>query len=214
MLHARRKGILITFEGSDGCGKTTQAKALYRYLRRKGYDVIFTREPGGTKLGSKLRKILLSPETKITPYTELLLNLADRAQHVEEVILPALKENKIVISDRFSDATVSYQGYGRGIPLNIIDKLNNLVTQNIKPDLTILLFSKDAKAHTQSHRFDRYESESDRFKKLVNKGYRELAKKEKKRIIEVLREEKIGDTTKKIINIVTKFLAKNYHIEK
>jgi len=214
MKKAKRKGILITFEGSDGCGKTTQAKALYRYLRKKGYDVIFTREPGGTRIGRKLRKILLSPGTKITPYTELLLNLADRAQHVEEVIVPALRKNKVVISDRFSDATVSYQGYGRGIPLNIINKLNSLATQNIKPDLTILLISKDTGNSTRSPHSDRYESESHRFKKLVNKGYMELAKKEKKRIIKVVREEKVKNTTEKIINIVTEFLHKNYRIKK
>jgi len=132
--------MFITFEGIEGCGKTTQAKKLKNYLEEQGKTVLLTREPGGSDLGITLRKILLSMETEnITQETELFLYLADRSQHVREVIKPALAEKKVVISDRYTDSTVAYQGYGRGIDPNVIHLLNELATTKLMPDLTFLL---------------------------------------------------------------------------
>ena len=134
-----KKGIFISFEGIEGTGKTTQAGFLSERLRDKGYDVFLTQEPGGTNIGNKIRKILLQLEHKEMSYmTELLLYNADRAQHLTEKILPALNAGKIVITDRFADSTVVYQGYGRGIDLSLIMSLDSIATGGIKPHLTIL----------------------------------------------------------------------------
>jgi len=135
-----KKGLFITFEGLEGCGKTTQAKMLYNYLNKKGISSVFTKEPGGTKIGQKIRKILLDQKNEGMDYkTEMLLFLASRAENVRLVILPALGEGKIVISDRFCDSTTAYQGYGRGIDLKIIKHLNNLVIGKAIPDITFFL---------------------------------------------------------------------------
>ncbi len=135
-----KKGIFITFEGLEGCGKTTQAKMLYNYLNKKGISSVFTKEPGGTKIGQRIRKILLDQKNEGMDYkTEMLLFLASRAENVRLVILPALGEGKIVISDRFCDSTTAYQGYGRGINLKIINYLNNLVIGKAIPDITFFL---------------------------------------------------------------------------
>ncbi|HDK26146.1 MAG TPA: dTMP kinase [Candidatus Atribacteria bacterium] len=135
-----KKGIFITFEGLEGCGKTTQAKMLYNYLNKKGISSVFTKEPGGTKIGQRIRKILLDQKNEGMDYkTEMLLFLASRAENVRLVILPALGEGKIVISDRFCDSTTVYQGYGRGINLKIINYLNNLVIGKAIPDITFFL---------------------------------------------------------------------------
>ncbi|HEC93187.1 MAG TPA: dTMP kinase [Candidatus Atribacteria bacterium] len=135
-----KKGLFITFEGLEGCGKTTQAKMLYNYLNKKGISSVFTKEPGGTKIGQKIRKILLDQKNGGMDYkTEMLLFLASRAENVRLVILPALGEGKIVISDRFCDSTTAYQGYGRGIDLKIIKHLNNLVIGKAIPDITFFL---------------------------------------------------------------------------
>jgi len=135
-----KKGVFITFEGLEGCGKTTQAKMLYNYLNKKGISSVFTKEPGGTKIGQRIRKILLDQKNEGMDYkTEMLLFLASRAENVRLVILPALGEGKIVISDRFCDSTTAYQGYGRGINLKIINYLNNLVIGKAIPDITFFL---------------------------------------------------------------------------
>ena len=135
-----KKGVFITFEGLEGCGKTTQAKMLYNYLNKKGISSVFTKEPGGTKIGQRIRKILLDQKNEGMDYkTEMLLFLASRAENVRLVILPALGEGKIVISDRFCDSTTVYQGYGRGINLKIINYLNNLVIGKAIPDITFFL---------------------------------------------------------------------------
>ena len=135
-----KKGLFITFEGLEGCGKTTQAKMLFDFLINKSIPSIYTKEPGGTKIGDKIRKILLDQKNDGMDYkTEMLLFLASRAENVRLIILPALEEGKVVISDRFYDSTTAYQGYGRGIDLKIIKHLNNLVVGKAIPDLTFIL---------------------------------------------------------------------------
>ena len=135
-----KKGLFITFEGLEGCGKTTQAKMLFDFLATKKIPSIYTKEPGGTKIGDKIRKILLDQKNDDMDYkTEMLLFLASRAENVRLIILPALEEGKVVISDRFYDSTTAYQGYGRGIDLKIIKHLNDLVVGKVIPDLTFIL---------------------------------------------------------------------------
>ena len=135
-----KKGLFITFEGLEGCGKTTQAKMLFDFLIKQKIPSIYTKEPGGTKIGDKIRKILLDQKNDGMDYkTEMLLFLASRAENVRLIILPALEEGKIVISDRFYDSTTAYQGCGRGIDLEIIKNLNSLVVGKAIPDLTFIL---------------------------------------------------------------------------
>lgn len=134
------KGKLITFEGSEGSGKSTQSKLLYQYLKNKGYKVIYLREPGTTRISEKIRDILLDAKnTSMRPICETLLYMAARAQLVDEVIRPALSLGKIVICDRFLDSTLAYQGYGLGIDIQAIKCIGDFATHGIKPDLTIFL---------------------------------------------------------------------------
>ena len=131
-------GAFITFEGIDGCGKSTQLRMLAGELRVRGLPVIATREPGGTPLGQKLRAALLDVKEEVDPLTELLVFAADRAQHVRKHLLPALERNQIVLSDRYADATVAYQGAGRGFKPELIEEIVQLATDGLKPDLTLL----------------------------------------------------------------------------
>ncbi|GAI98030.1 unnamed protein product, partial [marine sediment metagenome] len=135
-----KRGLFITFEGLEGCGKTTQAKMLFDFLTEQRISSIYTKEPGGTKIGDKIRKILLDQKNDGMDYkTEMLLFLSSRAENVRLIILPALEKGKVVISDRFYDSTTAYQGYGRGIDLKIIEHLNSLVVGKAVPDLTFIL---------------------------------------------------------------------------
>ncbi len=175
----REDCVLITFEGIEGCGKTTQIELLYAYLKKKGYMVTKTREPGGTTFGESLRDAFLHAGTKIDPLAELLVFMAMRAQHVEELILPALKKGAIVLCDRFADASHAYQGYGRGIAHNTIETLNQLVTKGVNPDLTIFLdcpVEKGLMRKAQSALMDRFEKEKLSFHKKVKKAYEKLVK--------------------------------------
>jgi len=178
------KGKFITFEGSECCGKSTQSKLLYEYLKKEGHPVIFLREPGGTKVSEKIRKILLDGRNDdITPETELLLYMASRAQTVREVIEPALRKGKIVLCDRFLDSTIVYQGYGLGIDLRLIKDMGNFATGGIKPDLTILLDLPLKKALDGiGCKKDRIESRAFAYHLRVKKGYLSLARKEPDRI--------------------------------
>jgi len=132
-------GLFIVFEGGEGSGKSTQAGLLFRRLKQAGVEAELTYEPGGTQLGKKIRPALLRNHQRLSPVAELLLFAASRAQLVSEVILPSLTAGKTVVCDRFTDSTLAYQGYGQGIDLKTIDKINRLATQGVKPDLTILL---------------------------------------------------------------------------
>lgn len=177
--------MLITFEGIEGSGKTTQIGLLFEYLTGKGHSVISTREPGGTVFGERLRTALLHPQMHIYPLAELLVFMAARAQHVEEVIVPALNSGVVVLCDRFTDASYAYQGYGRGIDPDIIETLNRLVTKGVKPDLTILLrYGAQAgltRKALQDAAMDRFENEGVEFHRKIEDAYDMLVKKEPKR---------------------------------
>lgn len=205
------KGILITFEGSEGCGKSTQARLLYRYLRDKGYPVVYLREPGDTKVGEKIRKILLDPQNEITPLGETLLYMTARIELVYKVIQPALKEGRIVICDRFLDSTFAYQGHGLGVELKVIKFLGKLATLGIKPNLTILL-DLPVKKCLQNRNLikDRIERRSYRYHTRVRKGYLNLALQEPERIKLVKVQKDKERTQQKIREIVDSFLLKKY----
>ncbi len=177
------KGRFITFEGSEGCGKSTQSKLLYEYLKRKGYNVVYLREPGGVKVSEKIRELLLDSRNNITSKCETLLYMAARAQVVNEIIKPALSKGRIIICDRFMDSTIAYQGYGLGIDIKTIRLIGSFATSKITPDLTIFLDLPVEKG--LKHRYlekDRIEQRPFVYHLRVRYGYLELAKSEHKRI--------------------------------
>ena len=187
-----KKRFFITFEGPEGSGKTTQVNLLMKYLKTQCYQVIKTKEPGGTLVGQRLRRILLSYKTKkLLPQAELFLMLADRAQHVQEVIRPALKNGQGVICDRYSDATLAYQGYGRGLNIKWLKELNQQATGNLTPHLTFLLnlsAAEGLKRARQTKTYlgekgkgDRFEQEQAAFHERVGRGYLALARQEPQR---------------------------------
>lgn len=180
------KGLLITFEGIEGSGKTTQIKKLSRWFRARGLAVVETREPGGTPLANQIRSLLLDSGTRgMTPSMELFLYETARRDHVDEAIRPALESGKIVLCDRFTDATLAYQGYGRGLSLKMIEALNEIATGGIHPNLTFLFdlpVSKGLKrARQRNKKLDRLERESKNFHEKVRQGYLTLARKEKRK---------------------------------
>jgi len=198
---ALKKGIFITFEGPEGCGKSTHSKLAAEFLRKEGYEVVHTREPGGTRVGRKIRDLLLNfKNIEISPLTELLLFEASRAELVREVIKPALLKKKIVISDRFNDATFVYQGYAGRVPLGEIRKIESVSMGRLKPDLTVLLDikAKDGLKKIRSFLRDRMESKELAFHESVRRGYLKLARTEKKRIKVI----KTRDTVQKTFEAV------------
>jgi len=200
--------LFISFEGIDKSGKSIQVSLLSDYLKNKGYQIVKTCEPGGTKLGEKIKAILLHPSNKVSKISELFLYLADRREHIEEVIKPALKEGKIVICDRFMDATVAYQGYGRGIDIVWINKLNEIATQEILPDITFLLDINPSLSKQRGRGNDRIEEEKISFYEKVRQGYLEIAKSCPKRIKIIKGEDKPEKTHLAIRKIVLRFLKK------
>lgn len=174
----RYKGNFVTLEGPEGAGKTTQVKLLSKELARIGIEHVITRDPGGTPLGKQIRRILLSTGNQVAPMAELLLYQADRAQHVSELILPSLEAGKLVICDRFIDSTVAYQGYGRKLDLELINTLNQMSTQGLVPQLTILfdIESGDGLSRLHPGGHDRMEREDIEFHKRVRSGYKKIAK--------------------------------------
>lgn len=186
-------GIFITFEGTEGCGKTTQIHKLEEFLKLRSHDIVVTREPGGTNIGDQIRKILLSVENRgMFPIAELFLYAAARSQHVDEVISPALKEGKIVLCDRFADATTAYQGAARMIGRDFLSQIHNIAAHNLKPDLTIVLDCpaevglKRAWERNEremiSGKEDRFEQETVQFHEKVRNGYLEIARTEPDRV--------------------------------
>jgi len=206
-------GIFISFEGIEGSGKTIQARLLDEFLRKKGYTVVLTEEPGGTQIGLRIRELLLSAEhQEMTSVTELMLYNASRAQLIKEVILPSIKRGAIVITDRFNDSTVAYQGYGRGIDLNLIDSIDRIVTAGLKPDITILLdldVEVGLKRNRGIHKADRLELEDKAFHKKVRNGYLEIAAKEPERIKLIDASKSIEEIHSKIVSIITEYIAQN-----
>ena len=167
-------------EGPDRSGKSTQAELLKTWLESRGKKVMLTREPGGTYLSEKIRKILLDPKSNIEPMTELFLYETSRIKHTLEKILPALKAGKVIISDRYTLSTTAYQGYGRGLDLKTVETLNRIATLNLKPDVTIVFDIPDkifaAREKTRPGR-DRIEREPDSFRRRVNRAYKLLARR-------------------------------------
>ncbi len=178
------KGKFITFEGSEGSGKSTQSKLLCGYLKKKGYKVIFLREPGGTKISEKIRQILLDNKNDgMSRECEMLLYMAARAQLVREVILPALKSAKIVVCDRFLDSTLAYQGYGLGLGIKAIKYIGNIATAGLKPDLTVFLDLPIEKGlRHRKFKEDRIEKRALSYHSRVRRGYLKLAGLEPQRI--------------------------------
>jgi len=213
------RGKFITFEGIEGTGKTTQCALLCDYLRGHGIDIVETREPGGTSLGESIRALLLSPEAEgPTARAELLLFLAARSQLVTQIIAPALKAGKWVVCDRFSDATVAYQGYGRGIDVEIVKTLNDFATGGLKPDKTFLLdldvetgikrAVSGKKEFAGSHVGDRMESEDIEFHRRVRRGYLELAEQEPERITTTSVFGSVEEVHDTIVSLIEHFFAK------
>ena len=179
------KGKFIVFEGPDRCGKSTQANMLNKYLSERGLDVLITREPGGDSVSEEIRKILLDPANNVSPMAELLLYEASRAQHTEQKIIPALEAGRIVICERYTMSSCAYQGYGRGIDMDIINRLNSIATRGLKPDLTLVFLMSD-KYFTQRGEYlfsDRLELEDEAFRHKMRRGYKELAEKTENAVI-------------------------------
>jgi dTMP kinase len=169
--------LFITFEGGEGCGKSTQSRLLLEKLHQQSIPVALTHEPGGTALGNEIRRVLKREQgIPISPQAELFLFAASRAQLVAELIRPALKEGKVVICDRFAHSTLVYQGYGRGLDLNTLEMVNNMATENLKPDLAILLNISPEQGLTRKRsRRDRFELEDLSFHRRVREGYLKMA---------------------------------------
>lgn len=200
----KNKGYFITFEGADGCGKTTQSELVQKYLEDKGFEVVWTREPGAKGLGQNIRQLLLHYDGDVAPMCEAFLFLADRAQHIEHLIKPAVAAGKIVVCDRHTDSTIAYQGYGRGEDIEQLKYLNNLATGPIKPDLTFVFDVSTEVAQTRvGSEKDRMESAGIEFHKKVRQGYLEIAKQEPERVKIVDANnsiEKVFEDTKKILD--------------
>ncbi len=185
-----KKGLFITFEGIEGCGKSTQARLLTESLRSSGYEVVFTREPGGPRISEEIRTILLNKEfTEMNRLTEIFLYMASRAQHTLEWIIPAIEKGQTVICDRYYDSTYAYQGAAREIPENEIETINTIATTGLKPDVTYIIDVPVEigleRLHngTKAEDIDRLESEDVDFHRRVRAGYLELAEKEPERVI-------------------------------
>jgi dTMP kinase len=181
-------GLFVTFEGIDGCGKSTQVQRAAETLRREGRAVCVTREPGGPPIAERIREVLMAPEHReMTPACEVLLYLAARAQHVTQTIAPALARGEVVLCDRFADATLAYQGYGRELPLDALTEMNAFAAAGLKPDLTLLfditveLSRERLAAMGRGH--DRMESGALEFYGRIRQGYLELAKRRPERFV-------------------------------
>lgn len=202
-----KKGLFITFEGADGCGKTTQLKLAAEYLQEKGQSVLITREPGAKGLGEKLRDILLNYDGIVSDRCESFLFLADRAQHIDTIVLPAVDAGKIVLCDRHIDSTAAYQGYGRGQDLEQINSLNMIATNNRKPDLTIV-FDIDADTSMQrvGEQKDRMESAGIEFFNRVRDGYLKIAQNEPDRVKVLDASKSIDEIHRDVIKLINSLL--------
>jgi dTMP kinase len=206
-------GTFITFEGIDGSGKSTQMRLLASYLRSLGCDLVLTREPGGTPLGLRLRAALLDAQEQVDPLTELLVFAADRAQHVRRLLRPSLESGSVVLSDRYADATVAYQGAGRGFPPELISEIVELATEGLKPDLTLLFdLSVDACLERTSRRtngkqrVDRLDDENPDFHRRVRDEYLRIAKNEPDRVRVIETSGSVEETHERVKAIIIPFL--------
>jgi dTMP kinase len=209
------RGKFITFEGLDGVGKSTQLKNLGKWLRGRGISVISTPEPGGTPLGEKLRAVLLSSRTSgLSPLAELALMFADRAQHIDELILPALNRGQWVLCDRFTDSSEAYQGGGRKLGSEVVRQLHHLLCHDLQPDLTILMLGDPAAslnrarrrnvARSKRRRADenRFEQESRAFHQRVLEAYEAIASREPQRVVKIEAQHPVAEVQKEIVRVV------------
>ncbi len=206
----------ITFEGIEGSGKTTQIQMLSNHFEEQGIDHVLTREPGGTAIGDQVRRLVLNPTyNDMRPACEMLLYAAARAQHIEEVIRPALKDERVVLCDRFVDATLAYQGYGRGLSLDLIRRLHALDALALRPDLT-LLFDIDARAalerarsrdHTKAKDETRFEQEDLAFHQRVRSGYLDLARQEADRFAIIDARGTPAEVHRRVLPAIQRFLT-------
>lgn len=212
-------GTFITFEGIDGSGKSTQLRLLANFLNSNGCEVLLTREPGGTPVGNRLRSALLDAQEEVDPLTELLVFAADRAQHVRRVLRPAVEAGQVVFSDRYADATVAYQGAGRGFAPELIAEIIELATEGLKPDLTVLfdLSVEDSTARTRrrldgKQKGDRLDAEADDFHIRVREAYLAIAEAEPERVKIVETNRPVEETHEHVKDIVIPFLRSRGHI--
>jgi dTMP kinase len=199
------KGMFITVEGPDGSGKTTQLQLLVRALTEKGYEVVTTREPGGTKVGNSIREVLLSPEhDEMTARVEMMLYAASRAQNVEQIIRPALSRGAVVVCDRFVDASIAYQGFGLGYDLEQILALNEWATGGLKPDLTFLFDLSPTQASNRMKdrgQLDRIESRDEAFHQRVYDGFQTLLGEHPDRMVRIDANETIESIQDEVFDI-------------
>jgi dTMP kinase len=209
-------GTFITFEGIDGSGKSTQLRLLNNFLRARGCEALVTREPGGTTLGLRLREALLDALEEVDPLTELLVFAADRAQHVRRKLLPALESGAVVISDRYADATVAYQGAGRGFPPELISQIVQLATGGLKPELTLLFdVTVDESISRTTRRTssrnpagrDRLDIEAAEFHTRVREAYLQLANAEPERFRVIDTSGAVEQTHQRVKQIIVPFLS-------
>src|SRR2546428_1554965 len=203
------RGLFITFEGIDGCGKSTQREPLAEQLRQRGFEVVVTREPGGTEIGEGIRRLLISDASiHIAPTTELLLYVAARAQHVAELIKPSVDAGRIVISDRYTDSTVAFQGYGRGFDLEMVAKLNGFATSGLVPDLTIVFDLDPAMARARlgsrpvGGLLGAFDEQHADFHERMRSGYLRMARSEPSRICVVDASGSAQETHSKVMALV------------
>ncbi len=203
----------ITFEGIDGCGKSTQLRMLASELRLRGREVVLTREPGGTPLGTRIRQLVLDSEEQVDPLAELLLYAADRAQHVRALVRPALDSGHVVLSDRYADATVAYQGAGRGFPDEVIKELVALATGGLMPGLTLIFDlpveeSQRRQAHRsdRGHQKDRLDAEDAAFHTRVRDAYLRIAAADAERVRVIDASGSVQETQSQVMRHVLPFL--------
>jgi len=218
-------GTFITFEGIDGSGKSTQLRLLGNFLRANGCDVLLTREPGGTTLGVRLRAALLDAMEEVDPLTELLVFAADRAQHVRRMLRPALEAGRVVISDRYADATVAYQGAGRGFSTELITQIVQLATEGLKPDLTLLFdVSIEESTNRTTRRStsrstsgkaprDRLDIENADFHTRVRDAYLQIALAEPERVKLIDASGRVEQTNERVKEIMIPFLQRRGHLK-
>ncbi len=214
------KGKFISVEGVDGSGKSTQVALLGEYLHGKNYDVVITQEPGGTAIGNQIREVILNPDNrKMTDMTEVLLYVAARMQHIHEVIAPAISEGKIVLCSRFIDSTFAYQGYGAGVKLDFLQKLNDMTVGNLKPDLTIVYdldptkgldrVAERSESAAVSLGIDRMESKDELFHQRVRAGFLKMAQEEPERIMLVDASGSVENVFEKTKSVIDRFLLRH-----
>jgi dTMP kinase len=204
-------GTFITFEGIDGSGKSTQLRLLNSFLRAHGCNALLTREPGGTKLGLRLREALLDATEEVDPLTELLVFAADRAQHVRGVLVPALESGAVVISDRYADATVAYQGAGRGFAPELIAQIVQLATGGLKPDLTLLFDVSIEESITRTTRRS-LDIEHAQFHERVRHAYLQIAQAEPERVKVIDTSGPVEQTHYRVTKLIVPFLKSRGHL--